>query len=679
MGRFTVFLISALISFSLMAQIDLTKDEVEALLKLDIDEAQLKEMIHRKDLTELKEKLSEADISDEGQVLVDDLKDDLRDKGNEIKDQVLEKIEDEKNRIEGKARESLKELEKDAEKVAGGYAASTVSLIGLAVFAPAVLKSCTTKPSALIYAGAGAVYVTKELLNSQKFKAEALSEIEYVELKLDQSRSLAENIATSKEAFNLQFDLINRYKSFVDKAIKSIDEKAKSARIAAIGFTAASAVALAETYGFDAGTCGTPVKAVPPGASNYFDLNWNLIPNFFLADAVGRSPEITVKKYTLSEDLKKSTLAKYLSDSDKIIALLAGGGSFAAASFLPWYNDLLTKIVANGTSRAVVFAANGAVAFAASKQFADAAKSMKQKSSQLQEMLDEAKKLGNVGFEIAEDVVNKKDLLDVLGIDPDLKDSTLKEIEGELKSLDVEEIQENLESLELPKDLTSWFSLSLFNTAHAQNSTPKMIWRCYNPEKCPAPQFPQLQHSSFARVNQWLNDYSLYSRAVYRQPGQLEAAEKKILAGEDMILSVQNQMIQHLQEKQKKAGVKPLDFQAQVAREVKAAERVITQKAPARAKDLGVVADSMNKKKIVAPATTKQITKTNRPIGRGISALDFNVLTGLVQRLDHLIETAPYLRDEFSYMPLHPQDVSLFDAIQHRYRIIFSDRYQNPD
>lgn len=728
----------------------LTGDEMNALSNLNVSPDNLRELYMRGDLSELKEKVESAEINSEG---LAQIRDDLEARGRAEIDQISvelkNRLQQEREKAEAKLKSVSDDIREDGEDIGIGYAASTVSLITMAIFAPQVIMACRLKPSAVVYGGTAAVYLVRELKNSMKFRSKALSEIEYVEVNLDSSKGLRQNVDTAKKALNLQFELINRYKGFVEQAVDSIDEKAKSAKMASYGFLAASAVAAAETFAFDAGACTegaiktfvpkrdqlpglleaidrapTPVQAyieflnyektargefvsitleeyqdlVRAFSSVEFDFKEVFktaaiqFSNVFIPVAV--SQEIQVKKYELSPDLKRKE-AKYLMDTDKVFALLLGGSSLVASSFLPGYQAMLKKIVSSGAMRAVVFGANGGVAMMASKHFEESAASLKKKLDDLQQLLDRGQELGNQGFEFIDSVLDSEEaerLAGHLGLDRDLADHSVKDIEESLKQKADDEIMDQLPrdvevNEELLKNFTShsmrlkdWVTALLMSSAQARETPSKAAFRlrCYDAGSCPPPPFPQMNHSSFSRLNTVLRDYQSYAAQTYSaQEIDHTVIEKKIEAHDQVLNQYRSQLYKAINQQMVQKNQRPISFLELEKKEQQEILNLINKSFSGKTARLSSPPTLANKPAPTVEAQDRVAKAKKREKSPGLSAMDYNILMGLIERLEHSMQTtgSAYAQESQHYWPLHAKDVSIFDAIHHRHRQVFSTFY----
>lgn len=681
------FLCLLLLPWQAHGVLTLTADEQAALDKLGVSAGEVRDQVLSGDLTPLKEELDQARerLSSGGDASslkaeLEQRRDNLSARADEVRDNVegtvRERLEQEKKKLERAKDELVDDVMGDAEDVGAGYAASTISLITLAVMAPQVVLVCKTKPSALAYAGTGAIYLIRELRNSMKFRAKALSEIEYVELRLDSSKSVGHNLGVAKEAVNLQFELLQRYKGFLDEAVESIEEKAKSAKMASYGFLAASAIAAAETFAFDAGACLDSVvyqESLPSRSLMSF------LISALVADAIARSPEITVKKHELSPELK-SRVAKYAMDMDKILALVAGGASFAAAQFFPSYNQMLKKMVSNGTARSIIFAAHGGIAMAASHFFEKSSKSLKEKLGDLQRVIDRGQEIGQDGFQFVEEKLRSNEVRDVmgrLGVNRELSDMSVKEIEEELKTRVPEEVREALpEEIEggeeLLERLQSGLMSLLINAAWAAPAKTFQLG-CYDPERCAPPPFPSFKGKTLAPLNPAMASLNRYGQAVY-QGASLVDAEAQLESQHQKINSYRSQVWTELNRRHQKQKGQSINFekmvQAQEREYLQAVEGAIQSHPQVRLSKTTAPAQRQQQQiEEEGPARSQTITRTVRA---DFSAMDYNILMGLVERLERTVASSGSLQGESEYWPLHPKDVSLFDAIHNRHRQVLA-------
>lgn len=671
------FLILALIvnaPATFASDVNLTAQERSSLDKIGVNREELGQMVQQGDFSELEAKLDQIKIENK----------DWDKKGKEKVEGLKSKFNEAKDGLESEAQQVQDDLKSEAKGIAQGYAASTLSLIMLAVFAPSVVMACRTKPSALAYAGTAAVYLTRELMNSRKFKASALSEIKYVELKLDKSQSLDSNIQTAKKGLNMQFEFIQSYKKLIDKGLKSLQDKAENAKLASIGFASASAIALTETYAFDAGGCVKSGEPTAPSASVKDALSALFLAKAFAKQA--KDPQVEVKKKMLVKSLKDNKLADLASDSDKILAVLVGGASIAAAIFIPSYAKILNSIVSNGLSRSVVFAAHGLIAFSVYKALSKSSEKLMERSEQLQKLLDKAKSAGNKGLDTLSSKLNSEEVrstLQQIGVDKSAGEMSPEEIEKLIKGIDTEDIEQNFKD-KLPSDLpgTSYLrSLTelLWPKAHAKNQQTRVVLRCYSPKRCPAPRFPTFQQSKLKALSALTSNFQKYAREVYSN--NLEGssrARRFLLRNESSVAKLQSRLYRQVVKRNPAllSGTKAASFDKRV--ESKAQEilkemggaKGLTPR-PRESKRMAIVSSGKGKAK-------KEIQKKDSPSARRrsssgrqqqVNAIDHAVLTGLIERLKHSqnkLKSANY-----RIKIIHPKKVDLFEVIHRRYQLIF--------
>jgi len=162
-------------------------------------------------------------------------------------DQVKKQIADEKK----KAMESSK-------AIGYAYVGSAVSLLASTLIAPQVVMVCKTKPSAILYAGTSAIYIAREMMAFKTFKASQLADIEVVTgVAVDKDQTIKANVDSLKTKVDDQISYIRKYKKTLDNSFKAMLSKASNAKMAGIGFLAASVAAIAEQLNFfsGGGTC----------------------------------------------------------------------------------------------------------------------------------------------------------------------------------------------------------------------------------------------------------------------------------------------------------------------------------------------------------------------------------------------------------------------------------------
>jgi hypothetical protein len=770
----TIFALSLVVILITPAwsQFNFSADEIRALQNLGVSQQEVRDHVMSGNLAPLREKLSQAPISDQSAAMPSappskaELEQMAREvvvqAENELRGKVAE-FEAELDRQRKRATDELKAVadgvEGDVEDMIMGYAASTVSLIMLATFAPQVVMVCKTKPSALLYAGTGAIYLTREIANSMKFKAKALSEIEYVEVNLDTTKGLASNAQTARRAFNLQFELLERYIGFLDKAIKSIHEKAKNAKMASIGFFAASGVAAAETFAFDAGACISGEPGAPPASgwlpprdkfeeriaksstlleafvlydqfereargesssmslSEYEELakllsnvptDYDLRP--FLAHAVRAlssfviapvhaSEEITIRRHEVSSDLRRRG-ANFAMDVDKVLAILIGGASVTASFFIGPYQAMLQKLASSGTARAIIFGAHGAIALAASMQFEESAKAMDERIKRLRALLEEARSMGNTGFAMIEEALNSEELKKIsgqLGLDKNLSEMSLKDIEQSLKDSPLrEEIEDSIPDVEIPEDILRRLQgrlmidrvFSLFvSPVYAQDrQSVRPQLGCYDPASCRPLPVPQFRQSALTPLNSVMQDQRAYGQAVYSPQGpDLLPFEQRLLAHENRVSQYRTQIYQAINQQIQSRGGRPIRFDEQERMERRQFEEAVMRslRAEVSPQVLASLTQRSERPRVVTqqraqsgvPRATSLPSTYHSQTAGSISALDYNVLMGLIERLEHTIASSETLSSGEAHWPLHPKHISIFDAIHHRHRQALSPYY----
>lgn len=399
---------------------DYASDEIETLKKYDISENDLKNL----DQNKLKEKIKKV----------------IQDKANQ-----------EINKVKNEANKTVEEVKTEAKKIAAGYVASTISLYAATLLAPEAIMVCKTKPSAMIYAGTSAYYLLQEMMAIKILKASRLGEIEVVDnFELDKNKTVNQNLQNAKEKVSDQAQYLRNYKKTLDDYFKALKKKAQNAKIAGFGFAAASAAAAAEQMDFFTGVSGSCVVQTPNHYIEY--IVKNAVSLFFpisLAEEKKGS-----KKVVLSEDLKNNKAADYVGDLDKL-GIVGGAATHLIAYMMGYKMTFLQNLMASGTSRAILFGANSALAFIVYKLFEDSATKVEAQLKKIDDLINAAE--STMTKSVDKLMNNEKlfrrlnDLAELAGVKPKkpLGEMTINELEAFAKEVETSgknkfnEIQKN--------------------------------------------------------------------------------------------------------------------------------------------------------------------------------------------------------------------------------------------
>lgn len=457
----------------------LSSEELSAVKKLGLSESELAGFSEES----LKEKI------------IDKLVDEKQQLKNRIEDELEEKIQPKIDKIKNAIEDEKKELKKDAKKLAAGYMTSTMSLFAATLIAPQAIMVCKTKPSAVIYAGTAALYVLQEMRNIKVLKASQLAEIEVVsEFKTDRNKSLKENAAMLEEKVDLQVGYIKKYKNTIDHAVTALKNKAKNAKMVSVGFLAASATAAAEQMDWisGGGACVVAAQSSPEkmnfskeldnlyaamiDSSNKVEDKWalyyeweslkfgvdrvttkneyekfkqlpvsndvlkmamTLIHESLLSTAFAQNDS---KKVTVAGSLKNDKAADWYGDLDKL-GIVGGVAVNVVAYMAGWQMGFLKSIIASGTSRSITFGVQGALAFSAGKLFEDAAKSLEEKLTKVDKLINGIQAITKKGIQFLvisdQDSKNIQKIAEKLGVASDklITEMTLNEASDYLSKI----------------------------------------------------------------------------------------------------------------------------------------------------------------------------------------------------------------------------------------------------
>lgn len=431
--------------------IELTSSEQEVLTKIGLDDQ----------IDSIKQGSEEAieSLRSRAKDEVTSFESSLRSKADNAKDNIDQSIDELEARarqvkqdINDMVRKELNEVKQDVTTMARGYGLSTASLIMTGILAPRVLMTCRSKPSAVIYVGTAAIYITRELLNTGKFRASELSEIERIsKLRIDRQKTYNQNIDAVKYAVDTQVDHLNSYSNILREGFESIRDKAKNARMASYGFGLASATAAAETF-MGSGTCGEvpseeellsanyrqyldetrsriqSASSVTEAFYSYYEWESKLfgleMAESYSFDEKKILSQFKNQKHAL-EFIKQSILASLefvsdvfvsraqanysdqveftreeiftadskaydlAADADKIGAILLGGSfELLMYAFVPGYHKFLTKVAASGPSRSIAFGGHALLAHLTANDLEEASENFLERVDKVDEIID---------------------------------------------------------------------------------------------------------------------------------------------------------------------------------------------------------------------------------------------------------------------------------------------------
>lgn len=585
----------------------LSNEELSVVKKIGLSEDELRSNDNNQLIEKLKVKLeAEKEIHQEP----------IRNKFQDIvKNSIEPKIEEVKATIE-KEKEGLK---KDAEKLAIGYLTSTISLFAATLLAPQVIMVCKTKPSAVVYAGTAAIYIFQEMRNMKILKASQLAEMEMVEsVSIDKTKTVKENAKIVEEKLDQQIIYIKAYKNTIDHTIVALKNKAKNAKIVSIGFLAASATAAAEQMDWlsGGGTCATSASLEKINFSRDLDYKYEkLIENAKKTEdkwayyyeweslkfginktltsreyqSLAKTPVTTTilinamnfiqsnllasalavedsKKVTVAEKLKNNKAADWIGDLDKL-GIVGGVAVNVVAYMAGWQMNFLKSVIANGTSRSIIFGVQGALAFTAGKLFEDAASNMGVKLQKIENLIDKIQSETKSGIRLMTpseaDARHLKEAANRLGIpseklisEMNINEATsyIKKIKEKIETTDDQEgkaILKKYESelseknkntikqlMEKPIDIknnSTYFQKiieQIISTSNASTIEKNMIvtkiidLNCIEKKGCPNIIFPKSPNPNAKILNQYLSLYERYYQGV--KNGNVNASDELI-------------------------------------------------------------------------------------------------------------------------------------------------------
>lgn len=584
----------------------LSEQEINVAKKIGLNEEELKSL----DTDALKDRLKEKLNSEK-----EEQQQEAREKLQAV---VREKIEPAMAEVKTTIEKEKVELKKDATKLAAGYITSTISLFAATLIAPQVIMVCKTKPSAVVYAGTAAVYVFQEMRNIKILKASQLAEIEVLDnITIDKNKSVKENAKKLESKVDQQIGYIKAYKNTLDSAVIALKNKAKNAKLVSIGFMAASATAAAEQMDWisGGGTCVTTTSlekinfskqldtkyaALIEGATRSedkwayyyeweslkFGVNRTLsiseyqnlkktqvtsgilvnamkfIQSNLLASALAAEDS---KKVVVAEQLKNNKAADWLGDLDKL-GIVGGLAINVVAYISGWQMGFLKSVMASGTSRAVVFGVQGALAFTAGKLFESAADNLEKKLAKVDDLINKLQGVAKNGINVLvpsdADARRFKEVIAKLGLPSDklitemsvneasayinnikAKEESLdeegkallKRYEDEVKSKlklngqeKLEEIKTEAGTSSLPNFINYFFPEAMAAAAQVPYAVVKIRdVDCVEKKSCPPLKFPKENNVNLKILNQYLGLYEKYYQDI--KMNNQEAADSSFI------------------------------------------------------------------------------------------------------------------------------------------------------
>lgn len=736
----------------------LSEMEISAAKKLGLSETEIKEL----DANTLKTILENR---------LDEEKEALKSQAQEKFQQVVdEKIEPKLNEVRARVEKEKAELKKDALKLGAGYLTSTISLFAATLIAPQAIMVCKTKPSAVIYAGSAAVYVLQEMRNIKILKASQLAEIEVINsVDVDQTKSTKENAKMLEGKVDEQVGYIKAYKNTIDHAVKALKNKAKNAKMVSIGFLASSATAAAEQMDWISGGGACVTSARPtldqinfsqkldvryaqlidqakkvedkwayyyeweslkfgvdrtlslneyeklketPVSSEILKQAMNFIQSTLLSTALAAE---ATKKITVAESFKDNKAADWIGDLDKL-GIVGGLATNIVAYMAGWQMGFLKSIIASGTSRAITFGAQGALAFTAGKLFGEAAEDLEKKLARVDRLLNDVQTISKKGINVLvpsdADARRFKALAEKMGVPADKlitemslseAQAYLKQIKAKVESLDDEgkalikkyedelslklkekggELKEKAE--EELKEKTSFFDF-FFPEARAQNVSPVYVLTrvkdisCVEKRSCPSMSFPRGTNPNTKVLNQYLGLYENYYQGIKNQNLEMENASVKGLDQyKNVIASFRDQVFKKGLEKSRAKNTNYYDYErAKIAEETNNFAQFFARLPPEDQAEMNARLNPATTPVFAKPSLrAKRAAKVNeeemRLLDHLIARLGATEVPGSQQGPDMRFverESSGEFAQEYNYgnTSIHPKDSELFEIIHLRY------------
>jgi hypothetical protein len=542
-----------------------------------------------------------------------------------LQDSINSKIQPNINEIKNTLNKTQEDLKKDVNNIAKGYLASTISLFAAALLAPQVLMVCKTKPSALIYVGTSALYILSEIATLKTLKASQLAEIEVVnDLTIDQNKSVQENVKVVKAKVDAQVGYLKTYKKTLDDYFEALKKKSRNAKMASIGYLAASAAAVAEQMDWisGGGNChvtNNDVSLKSPqslvfsknvddryiqfinnaktnedkwaiyyewesykfGANrsmtnkdydNFKNIPSNLsekslsailvmgiqtIQNQIVKSAF--SEAVASEKVAVAPSLKNDKMADWYGDLDKL-GIVGGLATNVVGFMITGQITFLNSIMLSGTSRAITFGVQSALAYTASKMFDDGADGLIEKMALLEKVIDEIDKGAHIGLDALVpgdvDCQHLQEIAAKIGVPSSklINQMTLREAgqfiekiketaNDKLNAADYGFINSYADKLQsksetpvpptsTPIEKTTSFIDWIFSKA---NASTEILTRPLH--------FPKSTHPKMTSFNQYLGIYEAYSEGVVKNnPRMMELNARKLTRNKSTIANFRNEL-----------------------------------------------------------------------------------------------------------------------------------------
>ncbi len=746
----------------------LSEAEVLAVKKLGLSETEIKNLSTDELKNTLEEKL-------EAQKEV--LKEEAKEKFQQVVDG---KIEPKLKEMRAFAEGEKDELKKDAIKLGAAYITSTISLFAATLIAPQAIMVCKTKPSAVIYAGSAAVYVLQEMRNVKVLKASQLAEIEVVNLDVDKTKSIKENSKMLEQKADEQVGYIKAYKNTIDHAVVALKKKAKNAKVVSAGFLAASAVAAAEQMDWfsGGGACVAEASGIEKinfsrdldtryaklidEAKSYEDkwaryYEWeslkfgskralspveyeklksvpvtsmmlkgamSIIESTLLSSALAQAEaQKDTKKVTVAASLKDNKAADWILDLDKL-GIAGGLATNIVAYMAGWQMGFLKSIIASGTSRAVVFGAQGALAFGAGKLFEDSAMELEKKLARIDLMINDLQKAAKstlgLSFISQSDALRFQKLALKMGVNSDKlitemtldeAEAYLKSIKGKVQSMDdetkslvqkfeadlsakfknkteeksVEKIEETpIENTKIEVEEKTSFWAFFIPEVFAQNMPAVYVLTriqdisCVEKKSCPPMSFPRGTNANTKILNQYLGLYESYYQAIKANNGAQENSVSSALTQyRPALTSFRDQVFKKGMEKSRAKNSNYSDYErAKVNEEVSHFSTFFSKLSPEDQAEMNAGLNPKAQSYARMPVAKKEdrVKKQAK-----INEEEVRVLDLLIAKLgaSEVHRSGPDMsfikrekEDEFNFgnTSIHPKESELFDIIHQRYQ-----------
>lgn len=468
-----------------------------------------------------------------------------------------------------------------------------------------------------------------EVVSDYKFsKDKSLAEnMKEIKRNVNMDKSYKENLSDVKSRIDDQIGYIKAYKKTLDNYFTALKKKARNAKIVSIGFLSSSVAAVAEQMDLfsGGGACVATHKIENNNTSKeylvfssklddyyiksideakkaeekwafYFEwesfkfganrsMTWEEfsrlknIPSMdssslstILKAAIG-SLELNFvanvfaasEKITVIPSLKNKKMADWYGDLDKL-GIVGGAAVTLVAYISGWQMGFLKSIMASGTSRAITFGAQGALAYTAGTMFDKAADGFIGKMEKVDEIIDSFDKYAKKGIDllVPPDSYSKKfqEIVAIAGVPShkiitemsireacsyiekikELGNDKLNDIQykflNDYSDLLNKKNNDTAPKVEIPK------STSFINWILPRAEAASFDKNCLEKKSCSKLNFPKFQKKNMLEFNKYLDFYEGYYQGVIDNNTTIEEKyARKLFRNKTLVSDFRNKLL----------------------------------------------------------------------------------------------------------------------------------------